>query len=343
GDSLPGFPSPDTFEFLALPHLQKLAIPSVECVHDISSALDVLAQRMAHAVFRRFPKMAEAVLTMTQNIIQEQKDEARRIVEEQDPEYLTQHGSMEPMYKNQQPAKPAPPVEEEKPKEPGMAEKTLNQVKDGSRAAYQSVSTFLKKDTASERRQPRYSGPFVQEIRKRLDSYFEVTVRSVRDSVPKAIGFYLVRAVQEKLQFELLSALNKPDKLSEMLGEPPHIMEERRTLHNQLQVLQKASAVLTRDPTLAAIAFEAEEEEPLPPTKPAQPKATPAYAQPSPAVPAVSKAPVVSTATVSATPAARPAVTAAPKPASVFGGTPAPTGRNPLFDDAKPQQKNLFD
>lgn len=35
-----------------------------------------------------------------------------------------------------------------------------------------------------------------EEIRKRLDSYFEVTVRSVRDSVPKAIGFYLVRAVQ---------------------------------------------------------------------------------------------------------------------------------------------------
>ena len=50
GDSLPGFPSPDTFEFLALPHLQQLAIPSVECVHDVSSALDVLAQRMAHAV-----------------------------------------------------------------------------------------------------------------------------------------------------------------------------------------------------------------------------------------------------------------------------------------------------
>ena len=79
-------------------------------------------------------------------------------------------------------------------------------------------------------------GPFVQEIRKRLDSYFEVTVRNIRDSVPKAIGFYLVRAVQDKLQFALLSELNKPDKLSELLGEPPHIVEERRTLHNQLQL-----------------------------------------------------------------------------------------------------------
>merc|ERR1719197_1103561 len=117
GDSLPGFPSPDTFEFLALPHLQKISIPSVECVHNVAAALDLLAQRMAHAVFRRFPKMAEAALGMTQNIIQQEKDATRVIVEQQvacytgylftnDPLYLTEHGSMEPMY--QQAQKPQP-------------------------------------------------------------------------------------------------------------------------------------------------------------------------------------------------------------------------------------------
>merc|ERR1711957_391967 len=47
GDSLPGFPSPDTFEFLALPYLQRIQIPSVECVHNAAAALDVLAQRMS--------------------------------------------------------------------------------------------------------------------------------------------------------------------------------------------------------------------------------------------------------------------------------------------------------
>merc|ERR1719361_3372286 len=131
GDSLPGFPSPDTFEFLALPHLQKISIPSVECVHNVASALDLLAQRMAHAVFRRFPKMAEAALGLTQNIIQQEKDAARVIVEQQvacytgylftnDPVYLIEHGSMEPMYA--QPEKKPPPPPEEK-KEPGMAEK----------------------------------------------------------------------------------------------------------------------------------------------------------------------------------------------------------------------------
>merc|ERR1719401_747978 len=126
GDSLPGFPSPDTFEFLALPHLQKISIPAVECVHSVASALDLLAQRMATAVFRRFPKLAEVALEMTQNIILREKDATRIIVEQQvaaytgylftnDPDYLTEHGSMEPMYKNadkQQQQAPPPPVEE---------------------------------------------------------------------------------------------------------------------------------------------------------------------------------------------------------------------------------------
>lgn len=270
GDSLPGFPSPDTFEFLALPHLQKISIPSVECVHNVASALDLLAQRIAHAVFRRFPKMAEACLGMTQNIIQQEKDNARIIVEQQvacyvgylftnDPMYLTSHGSMEPMYNKSQ--APPPPQEEEKPKDPTMAEKTLQSVKDGASAIHQGAKGLLHNQQGQQKKLQKYSGPFVQEIRKRLDAYFAITVRNVRDSVPKAIGFYLVRAVQDKLQFELLNALNQKDRLAELLGEPPHIMEERKTLTNQLQVLQKASAVLTRDPTLAAIALEAEDEE----------------------------------------------------------------------------------
>jgi len=267
GDSLPGFPSPDTFEFLASPHLQKLSIPSVECVHQISSALDLLAQRLARAVFRRFPAMAESVLGITQNIILRETDATRTIVEQQvachvgylftnDPSYLIEHGSMAPMWSHQSP--PSPPEEEKT--EPGITEATVQTVKTRSRALYQGAQRMLHRSGNAKRNQ-RYSGPFITTIRKRLDAYFAITVRNVRDSVPKAIGFYLVRAVQDKLQFELLSALNQKDKLSALLGEPQHIGEERKTLTSQLQVLQSASAVLTRDPTLATIALEAEEDE----------------------------------------------------------------------------------
>merc|ERR1719158_1744024 len=106
----------------------------------------------------------------------------------------------------------------------------------------------MNRTEADKKKQQRYSGPFVNEIRRRLDAYFAITVRNIRDTVPKAIGFYLVRSVQDKLQFELLNVMNKKDRLDELLGEPPHIREERKTLSSQLRVLETANGVLTRDP-----------------------------------------------------------------------------------------------
>mmetsp|Transcript_126478 Transcript_126478/g.219278 ORF Transcript_126478/g.219278 Transcript_126478/m.219278 type:complete len:779 (+) Transcript_126478:60-2396(+) len=346
GDSLPGFPSPDTFEFLALPHLQKIAIPSVECVHNVASALDLLSQRMAQAVFRRFPKLAEVALEMTQNIIQREKEATRIIVEQQvachtgylftnDPEYLIEHGSMEPMYKQ---AEKKPDPEPEPPKEPGMAERTVSAVKDKSQAAYQNVSSWVGGSRLQQaRRQQRYSGPFVKEIRKRLDSYFAITVRGVRDSIPKAIGFYLVRAVLDKLQFELLQALNSADKIQELLGEPPHIMEERRSLNAQLSVLVRASSVLSRDPTLAAIALEAELEEQAPPPR-SMPQRSSQPQQSRAAAPAPSPAGPTSAPARPERQAAPPASATPPAAAqrhttSSLFGAPAPSTKAGLFDD----------
>jgi len=245
---------------------------------------------------------------------------------------------MEPMYHQQQAQKQQPPPPEEEKKEPTATEKAMQGLKDGVSVARQSVNSVFSKQEQEKRRQQRYSGPFVNEIRKRLDAYFAITVRSVRDSVPKAIGFYLVRAVQEKLQFELLNALNQKDRLQELLGEPPHIVEERKTLANQLKVLQNASAVLTRDPTLAAIAFEAEdEEEPPAPVATQSAKPSPVTApsrtsQPAPAVPGPRA--------VGPTAPSAPARTTN---SSLFGagnttggssaGNPGPLTKNPLFGD----------
>jgi dynamin 1-like protein len=277
GDSLPGFPSPDTFEFLILPHLRKLVMPSVECVNNVASCLDQLAKRLALNVFRRFPKLAEAVLEMIADIIQRERETTRIIVEHSvasetgylftnDEEYLTSHGSMQRMYEEAS-QKPAAPVVEEKPPEPGQVQQALLQgasiVQDVSRQAMTAGRQIIGNDNspgARQRMKQRYSGPFVNEIRRRLDAYFLLVCRNVRDAVPKTVGYFLVRQVQEKMQYELLQSLNVSEKVEELLGEPAHIREERKSLSNQLQVLAKAHNVLTRDPTLAAIAFDAEDE-----------------------------------------------------------------------------------
>ena len=38
------------------------------------------------------------------------------------------------------------------------------------------------------------SNLFVKEIRARIDAYFKIAVRNVRDTIPKTIGYFLVRA-----------------------------------------------------------------------------------------------------------------------------------------------------
>jgi len=102
---------------------------------------------------------------------------------------------------------------------------------------------------------------FVQEMRARLDSYFAVVVRNVRDSVPKAIGHFLVRAVQEKMQYEFHNAISSDPRLSGLLTEPTHIAEERAALTRQLETLRNATRVLRRDPQLARLQAELRDEQ----------------------------------------------------------------------------------
>ena len=44
-----------------------------------------------------------------------------------------------------------------------------------------------------------YNKFYVQELRKKLDAFFGLVIRNWRDSIPKAIGFFLVRALEDKM------------------------------------------------------------------------------------------------------------------------------------------------
>lgn len=79
------------------------------------------------------------------------------------------------------------------------------------------------------------SSAFVKELRLRIDWYFRIVVKSVKDSVPKLIGNFLVRAIQNKLTLELHSKLmENQGAVDKLLGEPKEITEERHKCKNQL-------------------------------------------------------------------------------------------------------------
>ena len=94
----------------------------------------------------------------------------------------------------------------------------------------------------------RGANAYVQEMRKRIDQYFDIVLRNVKDAVPKAIGCFLVKKSQEVLQFELYNQVNSNPHLAQALGEPARITERRNALTAVLTTLKNSLKVLQRDP-----------------------------------------------------------------------------------------------
>lgn len=74
-------------------------------------------------------------------------------------------------------------------------------------------------------------------MRSRIDAVFKITVRTVRETIPKLIGYFLVRMSQDKLQAELYQKINEDEAILDTLGEPKHITERRRTLNEIITTL----------------------------------------------------------------------------------------------------------
>jgi len=84
----------------------------------------------------------------------------------------------------------------------------------------------------------------------RIDHYFELVVRNIRDRIPKTIGYFLVNNCQDKIQFHLYNAINNSETMQNVLGEHPAITEERNNVKKKLEILNHSAKVLQKDPEL---------------------------------------------------------------------------------------------
>jgi dynamin 1-like protein len=66
-------------------------------------------------------------------------------------------------------------------------------------------------------------------------------LRNVRDTIPKQVGYFLVKMSQEKLQFELYQKVNANQGIIDMLGEPKSITERREMLNGIIKIMNQCS------------------------------------------------------------------------------------------------------
>jgi hypothetical protein len=204
--------------YLITPELKKLADPAIDLLAECHLYIEQLAEEIAQKVFSRFPGVVNDIMEIVSNCLMEKKDKASKVVEaiiESEEGYLFTNDK-EYMEK----CTDIVPAEEGEDKE--AARKTSR------------------------------NQSYVNEIRKRLDMYFKIIVRGIRDSVPKAIGYFLVDGIQEHIQYELYAEINKNESMAETLGEPPEVTAERKTLNTSHETMKKSLKVLQRDPEITA-------------------------------------------------------------------------------------------
>ncbi|KAL4444748.1 hypothetical protein ABPG74_015956 [Tetrahymena malaccensis] len=215
GDSIPGFPSIDAFLYLINPQLEKLKDPAFECLTQCYNYLEGLANKILKKIFSRFPTVMDEIADITSRVLQAQRDQAKEVVNniiESEQGYLFTN--------------------------------------DLGYLAHRTHLIPAQEQGKEGQQQMDAEKAFINELRSRVDVYFNIVVRNVRDSIPKAIGFFLVKAAQEQLQYQLYNEIMRSEDSLGSIAEPPNVAEERDTLNKTIEVLQKAHRVIKRDPDL---------------------------------------------------------------------------------------------
>eukprot|EP00828_Plagiopyla_frontata_P003387 TRINITY_DN1098_c0_g1_i7.p3 TRINITY_DN1098_c0_g1~~TRINITY_DN1098_c0_g1_i7.p3 ORF type:complete len:156 (+),score=34.88 TRINITY_DN1098_c0_g1_i7:179-646(+) len=134
----------------------------------IRDSLETLSQKLLEKIFARFPSVTDEVQEQASKVLQEERDKARVVVENIIDAELGYLFTNDYNYITQRTSI--------------IPQQQLNETMDANRA-------------------------FIRELRLRIDAYFDLVVHNVRDTVPKAIGYFLVKASQEKMQYSLYTCL----------------------------------------------------------------------------------------------------------------------------------------
>ena len=235
GDSIPGFPSVDAFTYLLKPQLEKLKEPIEECFAEVYQYIDFLSGKILERTFARFPQIINDMGDFINNFLIEVKDKCKYIVDSvvdmeinylftNDYDYLNNFTTFIPKNQN-------------KTVQNNTGNTNRNNMNDNN-DNYEPIDA---------------KNIFIKEIRNRIEAYFKLIVRNLRDSIPKIIGNNLVKEIEDNMQIQLYNQLYKSNEMVALLSEPEHIAERRRDLTELIRVMRNAQKVIRRDPDLMTV------------------------------------------------------------------------------------------
>ena len=234
GDSIPGFPSVDAFIYLLRPQLEKLKDPIEECFQEVFQYLDFLSGKILEKTFTRFPQAVNDMSDLVSNYLNEERDKTKYLIDSivemeinylftNDYDYLNNFTTFIP-------------------------KQTRSNVQGGDNKQNNNANNEIKPQPPIDAK-----SIFIKEIRNRIEAYFKLIVRNLRDSVPKIIGNFLVKEIQENMQLKLYNKLYEAREMTDLLSEPESVAERRKELNDMIKVMRNAQKIIRRDPDLMTV------------------------------------------------------------------------------------------
>ena len=86
------------------------------------------------------------------------------------------------------------------------------------------------------------------EIRNRIDSYFSLVVHNLRESIPKIIGNFLLKEIENNLQNVLINKIYNSKELVNLLVEPDNVIKRRNELNHIMNIMKNAQNIIRNNP-----------------------------------------------------------------------------------------------
>lgn len=205
GENLPGFYSFDSFIFLINPKLQLLGTPTLTLLDEVKQQVEEKGLAIIDFFIGKYSALASACKDIFSKLCNQKKLETRKLLEK-----LTRcHENY--FFTN----------------DPALVDLSIET---GNRQVNRKMTTAQM---------------IILEMRARLDNYFRIVVRNLRDTVPKVIGSFFLKRLVDLAKTEMLQELNQRNYCLDAFKEGKGITEQRTRAKEELKALSKAEDVLT--------------------------------------------------------------------------------------------------
>ena len=202
--------------------------------------MDFLSGKILEKTFTRFPQAVNDMSDLVSNYLLEERDKTKYLIDSivemeinylftNDYDYLNNYTTFIPK-QSQQNMSNSPSGSD------------INKNKDGN------INNEIRPQQPFDAKTI-----FIKEIRNRIEAYFKLIVRNLRDSIPKVMGNFLVKEIQENMQLKLYNKLYNAREMTDLLSEPESVAERRKELNDMIKVMRNAQKIIRRDPDLMTV------------------------------------------------------------------------------------------